>query len=334
VTDDPTLFDEADLAPSEDELTAADIRHPGLYPRYTFFHVTARTEYLSLISKKINWLGSVYSLTQGYTKGAPTDNWLREAEKHAKDARIAFIDSGAISTLLRFARGKGTQDDIRNWLERHDLVVDTAWRLYKAGVETGIVAAMDLPSTAIPLEDAGFTWEEGLDITFKNAVRMSESSIPPGWKPIYMVQGREPDEFVRCAQMFDEAGLLNQVREGNAWLGIGGIHKVKSPTLDNIIKAVRNELGPDGHIHALGLAGPRSAPFAARNIINSSDASTTQMQVTKNLPPYRIEGPRPTFLLNALWAAGFLRHDTILARKIAALEAQEMRDQDEIPLEA
>lgn len=323
------LFEE-ELAPSEDELTTADIREPGLYPRFTFFHATARSKYLSLIPKKINWLGSTFSLTQGYTKGAPTEAWLVEAEQYAHNARIVFLDSGAISTLLRFDRGKGTPEQVREWLERQDLVLETAFRLQKAGCNEGIVAAMDLPSTAIDLERVGFKFQEGLDITFRNALAMSVAVVPEGWRRIYMVQGREPKEFVECAQRYDEAGLLDEVREGKSLLGIGGIHRVKSPALENTVIAVRKVLG-EGHIHALGVARARAAPLAARKLIDSSDAASTQLQVTKNLEPYHITGPRPTFLLDALWAAAMLRHDTLLARKIAELEANDQfMDQEEL----
>jgi len=326
---DDELFDDIEVPAGE--LTAMEIIESGLYPRFTFFHCATRTKWFGFIPQKANLLVSAYSMTQGYGKHAG-DGFLREARTAAKDARVVFVDSGLITPMLAVANGKLEPDSVHKWLERTDTVAYTAWELYKGGCKNGVIAAMDVPSTAPGREESGISFEEGIKFTLRNAITMANTDIPPGWKRVYMAQGREPSEFIDTMKMYEAEGLLDEVRSGDAWLGIGGVNKKKSPTLDNIVREVREYLG-DGHIHALGVAGERIAPLAARNVVQSSDATSAVMTVTKNAGPYAIRGPRPTFLLNALWAAAAMRYDTLLARRIKELEEREYVQQDEMFLD-
>jgi hypothetical protein len=146
-----------------------------------------------------------------------------------------------------------------------------------------------------------------------------------------MAQGVRVEEYLDCTERYADLGLLDDVRKGKAWLGVGGTRNVSTASLYNIYEKIRERLGDDGHIHALGIARPKQLTFmTSRDWVQSSDATTGTIDVVNNRGPYRTLGARPVYLTYAMFAASALRHDTLLARAIKAADELPRIEQEEL----
>lgn len=303
-----------DLGMVDDIPTTAELRDPGLFPGFKLF--VAQTPnfmgYLACAPFRINTLMSEY-LSRWY---GGVGAWRR----YISDARYVFLDSGAITALLRCAKGQVGADHVYEHLARQDQVIAMAHQLYNDGAPVGVVNAMDLPAYRGLLEPAGLTVEQAEAITVDNAVKMLSADLPPGWKPVFASQGVSIADHERCLERYDRAGILDPVRSGDAWLSVGGMafDVTSDGRVHQVHRRIRQLMGPDAHIHALGVGRLETlTPMVRRGWVNSADSSRPCQSVRYNRGPYHIDGPRPTFLLEALHAASSLQWEADLAMRVA-----------------
>ena len=313
MADDGFFYEELPDGPA-----TAELRDPGLHPRFQLFISNLMTGYLSVAPNRVNALVSAYHLLASDSKA---DAVVRDLV----NARAVFLDSGCISTLLACLAGNLPAAAVHEWLKRTPDVLALAWQLHDQGVGPGVVAAMDLPAYAGMLDAAGITVDAAEQITLANAQLMMASELPPGWRAVYTSQGVSLADHERCLAGYEDLGVLAAVRRGEAWLAVGGMAFEDSDNRVHVIhEAVRDTLGP-GHIHALGVTRlPTLVPMMRNGWVDSADSSSTAQEVRYNRGPYQVRGPRPTFLADALHAAAALNAEAELAaalRKAAAVPA-------------
>lgn len=292
---------------------ALDVDLGGL--RFEFFHANGLSWWLRLVPGKVNWLGSAWYLEHRDARGQ------EEQLEDASHAKAVFLDSGLLTPIGRVLRGQGTVDEANAWLKDQGVVQRWAWRLHEAGVQQGVAAMIDHNASPHFLEAMGRTFEESLDWTLDNAEAWGTYDLPPGWKHVYVVQGTDVDQARQCMDAYELMGVLDEVREGRAWLAIGSIAKTKPPALFTRVEAVRRQLGA-GHVHVLGVAAKNSlGHMVARGWCQSSDSASVAQQVIGNNGAYHIPDepgdgvsypyplPRQMFFYYAQWAAAARWHD-------------------------
>lgn len=301
------------------------LRDPGLHPEFSLFIANLMVGYLQCAPGRINALLSAYQTTQIESN----DKRVMEMAHHAREM---FLDSGGISPLIKCMKGKATAQDVRDWIGRTDLVVELAWRLHDAGSPVGVVAAMDLPAYRDMLGAAGLTVDQGMQITLENAIDMLDRELPPAWKPVFTSQGVSLEDHMRCLEGYQRIGVLDAVRSGDAWLAVGGMAFAgRSDRVHVVHRRVREVVGPEGHIHALGVTRIRTVvPMIQRGWINSADSSSPCQKIRYNLGIYHMEGPRPTFLVEALHAANSLYYEAELAIQLKKADRHPLYEQGEL----
>lgn len=305
------------------------MQEPGLFPAFHFFVSNWMMEYVSCAPGRINALSSAFAMVRPEKQYAAYTGDYRVATEHVRNARAVFLDSGAITPLLRNARGTGKPEEVRSWVERTDLVVQIAHEFAAAGAPTGVVAAMDLPAYADLLAPAGWTVPEAERITLRNAEQMLAAELPEGWRPVFTSQGVTLEEHVRCMAQYERMGILDHVRAGNAWLAIGGMAFEDNAERVHVVhRKVRELVGPQGHIHALGVSRlPVLVPMIRRGWVQSADSSSPAQEIRYNRGPYQVQGPRLRFLVSALHASSAIYAEVQLAQ---ALErAQRIPDMEQ-----
>ncbi len=278
-----------------------DIPDPGLYPGFRFYMSNVLPQYLSVAPGRINALLSGFKLL--------ADRGLPEAIQHVRNARTLFLDSGAITPLLYGVRGKTPPVDVRTWLTGTDRLVDLAFTLVDNGSPVGVIAALDLPAYAGMLATAQMTVQEAERITLDNAQALMRRTLPPGWIPVFTSQGVTLDDHRRCMAAYQSVGVLDLVRQGRAWLAVGGMaFESSADRVWTIHEAVRDILGP-GHIHGLGIGRIEVLTrLIIRDWIQSADVSSPFQSIKYNRGPYEMPGTtsRPSFLTFALHASAAL----------------------------
>lgn len=308
-----------------DNITVKDLRDTNMPEYFTHFHALTRCRLtVRNVPGKLNILLSAYF----YYKGSSE---RKDYTAGVKDARSVFLDSGCFSALTGVMRGKLKPQAVHDWVARQEDVVKGAWDMHNAGSPPGVVGVLDLPVYEDLLAYSQLTVDDGQRITLENTVKMQALEKPPGWKPVYMVQGSTAESYGRFTDQLEELGVLNEVREGTAILGVGGTLALRPPGLYTIYETVRGKLGPEGHIHALGVSRRKAVAFlASRKWIQSSDSSSAVREVVLNNPPYHISGPRPEYVTAAMSAANCLRYDVLIGRAIREAEEKETMMQDEL----
>lgn len=306
---DDRMLDLPDL-PGNDEL-----KNPGLHPRVRLFVSNLLTGYLRYAPMRINALVSAYAMLGENQNGRSN---MRHTIADLPFARTLFLDSGAITPLLLCSRGKAKPDQLMAWLERTNDVVDLAWLLEANGVAEGVVAAMDLPGYASLLATAGLTVPQAEAITLRNAETMLAAELPPRWLPVFTSQGVSLEDHQRCLDGYERLGVLAAVREGRAWLAVGGMaFEGETTRIHAVHRYVRERLGA-GHVHALGVSRLHAlVPMVHRGWVNSADSSSPAQEIRYNRGPYRVTGPRPAFVWEALHAASALYYEAELATALA-----------------
>lgn len=311
------------LSDLEEQPWNKELLDPGLHPGFQLFISNWMADYLRCAPGRINALLSGYNLNHN-----PGD--LKRACRAVPSARELFLDSGAITTLLHCVRGNGTPQDVRDWLACTPKLIDTAWLLHEAGGPAGVLAAMDLPAYSDLLAAADLTVGAAHDITLDNAVTMLEAQLPPGWWPLFTSQGVTLEDHLACMGQYEEVGVLDAVRSGRAWLAVGGMAFETSPDrVHGIHRAIREFLGDQGHIHALGVSRlDVLVPMIRHGWVQSADSSSPAQMVRYNRGIYHLDGPRPMFLVEALHAVSALYHEAELATALKKANGQPLYVQD------
>lgn len=307
--EDTGLWEGADF----NEVGSKEILEGDLYPGYVYFHSNWSTKCYPIVSGRLNALVSGYMFAK-----APSS--LRHCKADLPHARTVFLDSGAISTLLNVLKGTGTRADVDKWLASQERIAGWAWELHDAGVTNGVAASMDVVSMPDLLVGCGMTPKEARDITLDNAAAWRKTELPPGWKQAYCVQGSTLEEYAECFQGYEELGIADDVRAGKAWMGAGGIAFRRQTTVYSIVSSIRALLGPDGHLHAMGIGSVEAVSYMhARGWTQSSDSSTSVRAVVFNQGPYHTDGRRPRFVTDPLFAAQALYDEALMSRELERL---------------
>lgn len=311
------------LSSLESPITAAELRDPGLYPRFVNFHASSIIFYLKFVEGKVNVLLSSHQAVENNSR-------LEMYRKYAHLSRMLLIDSGAISPIKALLNGKGTKDDVYAWLGKQEAIVEFAWDLHRHGApDGGVVAAMDLPVFPEMLTAMELTVAEAAAITHDNAAAFRKLELPPTWKAFYAIQGADVNDYEAHLREYEDLGILQDAREGKAWIGIGGSRTRTAQSLFDVYHFVRQHVGPDVWIHALGVGRiPELKYLIGHNLCNSADsASATQEVAYNNCPYFRIYGGMPQYLFDATQAANIMRHDALLARALN----DDTDDEDDAP---
>lgn len=321
---DPDWVLDEELFREEERLSNADVRDPGLFPGFYHWHANAlRSKYLKHLPGMINHLTSAW-----YLANTPAST-MPDRVDGIPFARAVFVDSGAITPLVKCAKGLVTPADVRAWLDRQDDTVTMAWELAEQGTDMGFLGMMDVPAYPAGLEAAGMTKDEALGITIEHARSFIDAELPEGWRPVFIAQGPTVDEFLRCLDVFDEIGVLELAKQDKAWIAVGGTLSTRPPALYSIYRAVRDRVGPDAHIHALGVRRTEEiVHMHRRGWVNGCDSSSSAQSVIYNRGPYKIEGPRVQFLQEAMFAAQAVYDDAQLAKAIAKAADEPIFEQE------
>lgn len=298
----------------------AELRDPGLYPGFRLFISNRLTEYVRSAPGRINALVSAQ-----YVFGR-ADIYRRYLES-LPSAREVCLDSGAITPMLQVLHGKAERDVVHDWLDvGHDIILKQAWDIHDRGVALGVVSSLDLPSYPDMLDASGLTIYEAQSITLTNTQRMLEADVPPGWRKLFALQAHTVEDLNSALRDYDALGVLDSVRAGDAWLSVGGVaFENQAERVWSLYRGAREVLG-EGHIHALGISRlPVLVPMIRKGWVQSADSSSPAQEVRYNRGPYRVNGPRPTFLADALFAASALLAEADLAHAIE--HAQPMWEQ-------
>lgn len=315
----PSDLLDLDFGEEQRALKTTDFR--SCYPRFTFFTSNWLTGYVRQVPGELNALVSAWNLTQN--KGS-----FEDARRDLPSARSVFLDSGALSPLWVIERGKGDMTLLHDWLGRQSTLVEIAWDLFTAGVLNGVAACLDMPCVPGLLDKVGMSTQEAVAFTIRNATDWHAVELPPGWRPVYVAQGWTVQDYATCMHAYEDLGIMNDVRAGKAWLAVGSTLVRRPPSLYTVHAHARKLLGK-GHIHALGIARPDSLAYMARRgWVNSADASSSAASVIYNRGPYRVAGPRPTYLCHALFAASAQYEEALLADALATADGEEIYEQE------
>lgn len=301
-----------------------ELRGTGLWERgFKFGHSNWLTGYLRNVPGQLGALVSAYNLNN-------SDSALQAARDDLPNARLVYLDSGCISILVECLKGKADGSKVREWMQNQDLLKLLAHDLYDHGSHEGVVFMMDLPQYGM-LQAADISLEEGMELTIANAEVFFDYAheLPTGWKAVYTVQGRTEAQYLKCLRAYNAIGIVNAVREGDAWLAVGGLRDGKPPALYTIYQAIAEYVGEgDRDIHALGVSRTKElVHMARRGWVTSADSSSSAQEIVYNRGPYQVKGPRPLYLAEALFAANSCRLDAELAQALADADGVEVFDQ-------
>ena len=307
------------------EITSKQIQDAGLYPGFIYFHANTETRWLDFIPGRCNILQNAYLL----------ENFDFGDVDRLHDARIVFLDSGALSPLVAVTKGQTPPYTVLEWMDRQDMVLKWAHNLHQAGVTRAVVASLDLPQYDTILKPAGVSRSVAMELTLRNAKQFAKAwydgELPPGFTPVFPAQGVRIEEYLECMDALDDYGILGMIREGEAWLAVGGARDASPPALLTICRSIRERLGPVGHIHSLGIGRMNQlVPLARMGYVNSSDSSSTTTEVLFNRGPYAFRSdrqPRPRFLTEAQWAAAALHYEARLAQALERAHAGDVYEQ-------
>jgi hypothetical protein len=262
---------------------------------FEFFHANSKSQWLPLVSGKVNWLASVWYL----------ENKNSTVEEGAHAQRV-FVDSALLSVIGRVIKGKEEPAAVDAWLNDQERVAGWAWRLYEAGSLNGVAAMIDHNASDQFLRAVNRSWSDSLEWTLRNAEAWMDMALPPTWKPVYVVQGTTLAQYEQCMTAYDMLGVLDAVRSGEAWLAIGSIAAKRPPALYTLVESVRHMLG-EGHIHVLGIGSKEYLEhMVPRGWCQSSDSASVCMRVVNNTGGYsvvRTDLPRSAFFYYAQFAA-------------------------------
>lgn len=321
MTADPSLLE---LLPSDEPapLELEELKDPGLFPRVQFFVSNFLTGYLRYAPGRINALVSAYTI-------AKSASMHRAAMNDLPHARAVFLDSGAFTPLVGCAKGTTTRDDLLGWAVNGPAVVTGLARsLSEVGVASGVVAALDLPSYQPLLNAAQLSVQDAEAISVRNAELLLAADIPAGWRRVFTSQGVSLDDHMRCLDRYEKLGILDAVATGDAWLAVGGMafetaSNHQRDTGNHRVATVHREIRkrvPVGHIHSLGVTRVGIlAPMVDAGWVNSADSSSPAREIQYNRGPYRVTGPRPSFVWESLHAASALYYEAQLAQELARL---------------
>lgn len=215
----------------------------------------------------------------------------------------------------------GPYRQVARWVQSQERLIETAWRLADGGVRHGVAAMMDHPCEPHLLGALGITVDQAVDATIANACDWSARAVlPHGWKKVYVCQGWDLGDYARCLEAFEHYGILDEVRRGYAWLAAGSTcmrkpNQKNGPGLYAVYATIRDYLGPDGHLHALGIAKPEWIRHMRRQgWIQSADSATASMTVAFNRGPFAIAGRRTRDHLDLQFARTMLWLEDEIAR--------------------
>src|SRR5262245_29271401 len=169
-------------------VTAEELRDPKLYPRFANFHASSIVWYLRHVKGQTNALVSAHQALR-----IPSRRKMYLAE--LPNARMVMLDSGAISAINDYMRGKSKREDVEEWLTRQKEIVEHAWELSEAGVGSGTIVMMDFPVNPRYLKAMEVTVEQAKEITLRNAKEFIELDVPPGWAKMYPIQGMDARDY-------------------------------------------------------------------------------------------------------------------------------------------
>ncbi len=309
-----------------------ELRDINLHPRFKLFVANLLTGYLRFAPQRIN------ALISAWVHIGPSQYAIAKSNGSLDDlvwAREIYLDSGGITPLLLAARGKGSVDQIWDWVVRQDDIIALAHRLDDFGCPPGVVCMLDLPAYKDALDTVGITVKQANEVTLANAGAMLRAAkageLPEAWKAVYVSQGFTLAEHMACQDAYEAMGIMDEVRAGRAWLALGGMAFEKEfQRIHTICQATRDRLGA-GHVHILGVNRLDAlVPMVHRGWVNSADSSSPAQEVRFNRGPYRVLGPRPTFFWEACHAVSALYMEARLADAIGKAEAGGLHEQTDL----
>lgn len=326
-------MDDVELRLWDDLREAPSLKDPGLHPDFSFFHSARTLHYLRWARGMLNALISAYAMEydSSLQETGDPDDWKGTQGRiyQSVHARTVFLDSGAITPLVRCVVGKGNGDEVRAWMTRQVDIVKMAHRLHALGCGHGTVGVLDLPQYPAMLDAAGIGKDEATRMTFENAAVLMESDMPEGWWPTFTVQGITAADYVGCVEHFASFGAIDLAQAGKAWIAVGGTRDVKPPALFTIYRSVREAVGPDVHIHALGISRIGDlVHMARRGWVNGADSASAAIAIAYNRGPYHVDGPRLSFVQDALLAAQALLMDGELAQALERAKGDPLYEQE------
>jgi len=279
------------------------------FPDPLFFHaVPDNTDFLQHVPNLLNVLVSHFRLKENDGRGGPIWRRLHLAKR-------VFQDSGQITLLKRVAAGKADPSLLWDRMRTQPWQIQTAHEIAALGVKEGYVSMLDHPCEPNLLASAGMTVKDALRLTIQNARDFYEAAVtrqlPPGFKPVFVLQGWDLADYDYCLRAYEEIGILNQVRFHNAILA-GGSTCMRTPTqktgpgLYSVYEHIHSRF-PHGEMHALGIARPEwVAHLFKKGYVTRADSGSASTDAGLNNEPYKVKGYRYQFLNNAVYAAHML----------------------------
>lgn len=182
-------------------------------------------------------------------------NYATQNNEPWNDIENLFIDSGGYS----FMKGKGeyttTDRKYLEFIEKHS---------------PELFALRDYPCEPDVLEEHGRTVEDHLEATVKRHRNLLKllSGYSIDSKPVAVIQGWETEDYIRHAEMLENAGIIGQVD----YVAIGSVcRRGQIEDLKEIIRAVANKF-PDKKVHAFGVKKNILQFQEMRQLLDSADS--------------------------------------------------------------
>lgn len=137
------------------------------------------------------------------------------------------------------------------------------------------IAMLDIPMEPQILANVGFSQEDAMATTLRNAGAMlEETRIKPSQK-LFVIQGWEDNQYLQCIKNYQDLGIFDNPHH---WIGIGSVCLRKPNTgLFRIAKLVCENLPQPLHIHCFGIARPDWVRELARLGVGSCDSASAAM---------------------------------------------------------
>lgn len=221
---------------------------------FELFHVQggggSTMKALEFIDRPINMLVSAWAYQD------PSTGLRRKRKLIREKANLLIMDSGFLG-----AAKKGKLD----WANQQDLMLEYADEL---GADR--VAMMDIPMEPHILEMVGLTFNQALDLTYRNAEAMMRAKVNA--KKGFVNQGWTIDHREECHKTMTQMG----VPEVADWWGIGTVC-MRTPETGLFEHAHWSRQNLPGHVHCFGIAQPSWVRELMAIGVNSCDSATTSM---------------------------------------------------------
>lgn len=161
-----------------------------------------------------------------------------------------FVDCGGYSFMM----GKGEYGPIGEYVD------------YLRRWQPELYALRDYPCEPDVLDKHGRTVEQHQQMTIDAHIETLEAVGDLDGKPVTVIQGWNPEDYLRHIDMAREAGLPLD------YVAIGSVCRRNAETaIERVCMAVRDEL-PDAHLHAFGVKTSIFDKTMCKSILDSADS--------------------------------------------------------------